>query len=123
MGSGALGSAGAFGTAGAALGSAGAVAGAGAAGYGIGRLLDEGFGGLMNITGISDAIDRSRGISRPEGESGDYSLSGLGSLQMYETDRAITEGMRSIGLFDEERPAYTQTLGWRLAEILPSWLQ
>ena len=122
-GSGALGSAGAYGTAGAALGSAGAVAGAGAAGYGIGRLLDEGFGGLMNITGASAAIDEARGVSRPKGQSGDYSLSGIGGDLAYAADSAVTGGLRSLGVFDEDEPAYTQTLGWQLAEILPSWLQ
>ncbi len=108
---------------GTALSTAGAVAGAGAAGYGIGRLLDEGFGGLMNITGASDLIDGWRGISRPESEDGDYSLSGLHAGNLTVMDRAVTQGLRSIGVFDEERPAYQQTLGWRLAEILPSWLQ
>lgn len=103
--------------------SAGAVLGAGAAGYGLGRIGDQLFGGLMNITGASGLIDEYSGISRPEGQSGDYSLSGLGALGAYGIDRTVTEGLRSIGLFDEDRPAYTQTLGWRLAEVLPSWMQ
>ena len=49
LGSGAMGSAGAWGTAGAALGSAGAVLGAGLAGYGVGTLIAEN-------TGIDEAI-------------------------------------------------------------------
>jgi len=93
------------------------------AGYGLGRLLDEGVGGLMNITGASSALDEMRGISRPEGQSGDYSLSSMGADAMTGIDQSVTGAMRSLGIYDEERPAYTQSLGWRLAEILPSWMQ
>ena len=38
-------------------------------------------------------------------------------------DQGTTGIMRSIGILDESKPAYTQTLGWKLAEILPSWMQ
>jgi hypothetical protein len=122
-GAGAMGSAGAFGTAGAALGSAGAVVGSGLAGWTIGRLLDEGVGGAMNATGASDAIDSLRDISRGEGQHGDYSISGMGADVMTAGDQMATGFLRSVGAYDESAPEYTQTLGWRLAEALPSWMQ
>lgn len=123
LGSGALGSGGAWGTVGAGLGSAGAVIGAGLAGYGVGTLLDEGVGALMNWSGASDWLDEQQGITRPEGQHGDYSLSGMSSSAMLAQDQAFTGMMRSVGAYDESKPAYTQTLGWKLAEILPSWMQ
>ncbi len=109
--------------AGAAASSAGAVALAGAAGYGLGRLLDRGVGGLMDVTGAGGLIDDLRGISRPEGQTGDYSLSGMGADIMTGLDQSFTGAMRGLGVYDEDRPAYTQSIGWRLAEILPSWMQ
>lgn len=82
-----------------ALGSLGAVLGAGAAGYGLGRLLDEGAGWLgREITG---------------NENEDYTLSGLLASGMTRADQAISSLWR-----DESRPAYTQTIGWKLAEWL-----
>jgi hypothetical protein len=33
------------------------------------------------------------------------------------------QGLRGLGVLDNDAPAYTQTLGWQLAEILPSWMQ
>jgi hypothetical protein len=122
IGSGALGSGGAWSGLGA-LGSAGAVIGAGLAGYGAGRVLDEGVGGLMNVTGLSDYLDERKGISRPEGQHGDYSLSGMMGEGMAAQDRLFTQAMRSVGAYDESKPEYTQTIGWQLAEILPSWMQ
>jgi hypothetical protein len=101
----------------------GQVAAAGLAGYGVGRLLDEGVGGLMNITGASDYLDEQRGVTRGEGEHGDYSISGMMADSMMAQDQAFTGLMRSVGAYDESAPEYTQTLGWQLAEILPSWLQ
>lgn len=101
----------------------GQVAAAGLAGYGAGRLLDEGIGGLMNITGFSDYADQQQGITRPEGQHGDYSLSGMMAENALRQDQAFTGAMRSLGVYDESAPEYTQTLGWQLAEILPSWLQ
>ena len=82
-----------------ALGSAGAVLGAGAAGYGAGRLLDEGVGALgQAITGD---------------EQGDYTISGgLASLMT-----AADQGLTSLWA-DPDRPAYTQTIGWQLGELL-----
>jgi len=82
-----------------ALGSLGAVLGAGAAGYGAGRLLYEGVGALGSaITGDSE---------------GDYTISGGLASGMTSVDRAVS------GLFaDPDRPAYTQTLGWKLGEWL-----
>jgi len=105
------------------LGPAAAVAGAGAGGYALGRLADEAAGGLMNVTGASDAIDRSRGISRPEGQHGDYSISGMTADHATSIDQGAISLLRSAGVLDESKPAYTQTLGWQLAELLPSWLQ
>jgi hypothetical protein len=101
----------------------GQVAAAGLAGYGAGRLLDEGVGGLMNITGASDFLDEQRGVSRPEGQHGDYTISGMMADAMLAQDQAFTGLMRATGAYDESAPEYTQTLGWQLAEILPSWLQ
>ncbi len=77
----------------------------------------------MNITGASAALDEARGISRPEGQSGDYSLSSMSADTMTSMDQSFTGAMRGLGIYDEDRPAYTQSIGWRLAEILPSWLQ
>lgn len=82
-----------------ALGSAGAVLGAGAAGYGAGRLLDEGVGAL--------------GRWATGDEQGDYTISGQMADRMTSLDRAVS------GVFaDPDEPAYTQTLGWKIA----SWL-
>ncbi|MBF2064572.1 MAG: DUF4157 domain-containing protein [Calothrix sp. C42_A2020_038] len=105
------------------LGPAAAVAGAGAGGYAAGRLMDEGVAGLMNWTGASNALDRWRGISRPEEQHGDYSISGIGANLATSADQGFTSLMRGIGAYDESRPEYTQTLGWLLADNLPSWLQ
>lgn len=82
-----------------ALGSLGAVLGAGAAGYGAGRLLDEGVGALGRaITGD---------------EQGDYTISGGLASGMTAIDQALTPLWA-----DPDRPAYTQTLGWKLGEWL-----
>ena len=90
--------------------------------------MDEGVGGLMNMTGTSDAIDSARGISRGvdasgEQQHGDYSLSGMGADVMTAGDQAVTVLLRSAGVYDESAPEYTQTLGLQLAEVLPSWMQ
>jgi hypothetical protein len=82
-----------------ALGSAGAVLGAGAAGYGAGRLLDEGVGAL--------------GRWATGDERGDYTISGGLASGMTAVDRAMTSLWA-----DPDRPAYTQTLGWKLGEWL-----
>lgn len=120
---GATGAGGALTGAAAAAGPAAAVMGAGAGGYAAGRLLDEGVGGLMNLTGASDMLDSLRGVSRPEGQHGDYSLSGMGADAMTGMDEGAVAALRGLGILDESKPAYTQTLGWQLAEILPSWMQ
>ncbi len=101
----------------------GALAGSAAGGYAAGRLLDEGAGWLMNATGLGGVLDSARGITRPEGQHGDYTISGMGADIMTSADQLVTGGLRSLGALDESRPAYTQTLGWRLAEVLPSWMQ
>ena len=106
---GATGAGGALTAGAAALGPAAAVAGAGAGGYALGRGIDN----LADY--IGDAVTGN--------ESGDHSLSGLSADAMTGLDQGATSVMRNLGIFDEDRPAYTQTLGWRLAEILPSWLQ
>ncbi len=86
------------------LGSAGAVLGAGAGGYALGRLLDQG------VNAVGQAVS---GDTR-----GDYSISGGLASLMTGGDRLATSAMRSLGIFDSSRPAYTQTLGWRLGEWL-----
>lgn len=122
-GAGATAAGGAFAGAGAAATSIGALLGAGAAGWGVGRGLDKLVGWGMDATGASDALDRSKGISRPEGQHGDYSLSGMMGDGMHAQDQALTSVMRATGLYDDSAPAYTQTIGWKLAEVLPSWMQ
>ncbi len=85
--------------AGAALGSAGAVVGSGLAGYGLGRLLDVGVGRLgQAITG-----------NRNE----DYSISGLLARGAGFLDRHISSLWT-----DSSRPAYEQTIGWKLGDLL-----
>jgi hypothetical protein len=80
-----------------------AVAGAGLAGVGIGMGLDKGVNALgQYITG---------------NKQGDYSISGGLASLMTMGDEAATGAMRSLGLYDESKPAYTQTLGWRLANL------
>lgn len=106
-----------------ALGPQAAIAGAGAGGYALGRLGDQTFSGLMNTTGAGSQIDRWREIHRLGGQSGDYSISGMGAEAGTAVDQEFTSTMRDLGVFDQSRPAYTQTFGWWLADSLPSWLQ
>jgi hypothetical protein len=125
-GSGATGGTALIGTGGAAgvgLATSAAVVGSFGVGLGLGRLLDWGSGKVMGITGAAGAIDHARGIRRSEGETGDYSISGVGAIAATQVDEAATSALRHVGLFDQSKPAYTQTLGWRMAEILPPWLQ
>ncbi|MBN1248282.1 MAG: DUF4157 domain-containing protein [Anaerolineae bacterium] len=97
--SGGVGTAGMLGASTASLGPAAAVAGAGAGGYALGRLLDEGVGALgQAITGD---------------EQGDYTISGGLASGMTAADQAISSLWA-----DPDQPAYTQTLGWKLAEWL-----
>jgi hypothetical protein len=85
-----------------------AVAGAGAGGYALGRLLDEGAGEIGELFG---------------GAEDEYNLSSMGASVATGIDQAAVGGLRSLGVLDEDTPAYQQTLGWQLAEILPSWMQ
>jgi hypothetical protein len=110
-------------TAAAGLGPAAALAGAGAGGFAVGRLGDQAIGYVMNKSGLSDALDRWGGIRRGAGEHGDYSFTGMVADYATTFDRDFTAGMRVIGLYDESRPAGTQTIGRWLVDILPSWLQ
>ena len=87
----------------AALGPYAAVAGAGLAGWEAGRGLDAGVNWLgQKITGD---------------EKGDYSISGGLASLMTGADNMGTEALRSIGVLDESKPEYTQTLGWKLASL------
>lgn len=96
--------------AGATLAASGAaVAGAGAAGYGIGRGLD------MAADWVGDKISGN--------EAADHSISGMAAADATQRDRSFTRMMRSAGVYDSSAPEYTQTIGWRLAEALPSWMQ
>ncbi|MCJ7736082.1 MAG: DUF4157 domain-containing protein [Anaerolineae bacterium] len=97
--SGGVGTAALMGLGTASLAPAAAVAGAAAGGYGLGRLLDEGVGSLgQAITGD---------------DQGDYTISGGIADRMTTMDQAVS----SI-FADPDEPAYTQTLGWKLAEWL-----
>ena len=87
----------------ASAGPAAAVAGAGAGGYAAGRLLDQGTDWVMDATGASDAIDGLRGIRRGEGETGDYSISGMLGDGAVAIDQAING--------DD----YRESFGYRLA--------
>ncbi|MEM8612445.1 MAG: hypothetical protein AAGF93_10540 [Cyanobacteria bacterium P01_H01_bin.105] len=88
-------------------------------GYAGGQLLDQLTGTAMNVTGLSDLLDQQRGITRPEDQYGDYSLSGMASNKMVERDQEISPMLLSmLGLYDETKPAYTQTIGWKLADAL-----
>jgi hypothetical protein len=82
-----------------ALGSLGAVAGAGAAGYGLGRILDKGVGSIANIIAGDAKEDRT--------------LSGYGSRALGWLDKKISGLWR-----DPSKPAYTQSIGWKLANLL-----
>jgi hypothetical protein len=97
--SGGVGTASLLGASTASLGPAAAVAGAGAGGYALGRLLDEGVGSIgQAITGDTQ---------------GDYTISGGLASLMTSADRSISSLWA-----DPDRPAYTQTLGWKLGEWL-----
>jgi hypothetical protein len=97
--SGGVGTAGLLGASTASLGPAAAVAGAAAGGYSLGRLLDEGVGAIGSaVTGD---------------EQGDYTISGGLASGMTAADQALTSLWA-----DPDEPAYTQTLGWKLAEWL-----
>jgi hypothetical protein len=97
--SGGVGTASLLGASTASLGPAAAVAGAGAGGYALGRLMDEGVGALGSwITGD---------------EQGDYTISGGMASGMTALDQSLTSLWA-----DPDKPAYTQTLGWKLAEWL-----
>ena len=89
---------------GTALGSAGAVLGAGLAGWGAGRGLDN------LVDWIGDEVSGD--------EQADHSISGGLADVMTSVDQIVSSLWA-----DESKPAYTQTLGWKLAEILPSWMQ
>jgi hypothetical protein len=93
----------------AALGPAAAVIGAGLGGIAAGIGLDHG------VDWIGDQITGN--------EQGDHSISGGIASVMTSVDQAGTGLLRSVGALDESKPEYTQTLGWQLAEMLPSWLQ
>ena len=111
---GALAAEGAAGAGAAGLG-AGAIAplaAAGAAGIGTGLGIQYGSRWLMNETGISDQIDAWRGISRPAGEHGEYGVGDLLGYGMSAADNAV-----SSVFADPSKPAYTQTLGWKLANL------
>jgi hypothetical protein len=97
------------GTLGAGLAAGGQVIGAGLAGYGAGRLLDNG------VDWLGDAITGN--------EEADHSISGTLADGMVGMDQLAVQGLRGLGVLDNNAPAYTQTLGWQLAEILPSWMQ
>ena len=115
---GATGAGGALTGAAAAAGPAAAVAGSAAGGYALGRALDNVVGWGLGKTGLGNVFDRWEGVERAPGQSRDVSLSGMGGDAMYAIDRGVSSLWR-----DESKPEYTQTLGWKLAEALPSWLQ
>lgn len=100
-GAGALGLEGAaagLGAAGTALGPVAAVAGSFAGGYQAGKYLDKG------VDWIGDKISGN--------EQGDHSISGALADGMTAADQAISSLWA-----DPSKPAYTQTLGWKLASL------
>lgn len=117
----------------AALGPAGAVIGAGAAGVATGIALDQVTGKVMSSTGLGGAMDRgidsalsytglgsvmdSVGGGSSAAGSRDSTISGMLARGMTGADQLMTAGMRGAGLVDETKPAYTQTLGWKLASL------
>ena len=104
IGAGALSAGGALGSAGAAATTVGGVLMAGAAGYGVGRGLDWG------ADKIGDLITGN--------EAEDHSISGLMAGAMHRGDRLFTSTMRGLGVYDENAPEYTQTIGWQLADMV-----
>jgi hypothetical protein len=62
-------------------------------------LIDEGFGGLLNVIAGDKKEDRT--------------LSGYGSRAMGWLDQKISGLWR-----DPNKPAYTQSIGWKLSEWL-----
>jgi Domain of unknown function (DUF4157) len=95
-----LGSAAGLGTAATA---GGAVLASGAAGWMAGRALDKGVDWLGDkISGKPDA---------------DHSISGALGDGMTAVDQGATSLLRNIGVLDESKPEYTQTLGWKLANM------
>jgi len=79
-------------------GSAAAVAGAGLAGWQAGKGLDQ----LSNYVGQKVTGDKA----------GDYSISGGLAKGMTAVDQAVSPLWA-----DPSKPAYTQTLGWKLANM------
>jgi len=137
-----------------AVGALGPVGNAFSAGYGIGQIIDKDIVGGLTGKNLSDhtaegmqqadqgvvSMLREGGIldkSKPAytqtlgwqiaegmdtiGQTEDKVLSGASNLMsdsMLSVDQAATSGMRALGLYDEKKPAYTQTLGWKLGEWL-----
>ena len=90
---------------------------------GAGGLMDRGIDAFLSATGAGEVMDSVGGGDASAGHRGDYTISDIGARAMTGMDQLVTGGMRAAGLYDESRPAYTQTLGWKLGEILPSWMQ
>lgn len=110
---GATGAGGALTGAAAAAGPVGAVLGAGAGGYALGRLLDQGVDWIGDqVSGNADA---------------DHSISGEGADLMTRIDRSLSgyseEPIRNPDGTYRANDSYRHTLGWWLADHLPSWMQ
>jgi Domain of unknown function (DUF4157) len=84
---------------------------------GAGGLMDRGIDAALNFTGAGAVMDSVGGGSAAAGSRGDYTISDMMARGMTGADQLVTAGMRGVGLVDESRPAYTQTLGWRLASL------
>jgi hypothetical protein len=100
------------GAAGLGAGAIAPVAAAGAAGIGAGLGIQYGSRWLMNETGLSDKIDAWRGISRAPGQHGEYGVGDMLGYGMSAADNAVSSLWA-----DPSKPAYTQTLGWKLANL------
>ncbi len=111
---------------------AGPVGNAFSVGYAGGGYLDSLFATLTGSLGIADSLanqasldsgevrygnrDINSGMSESHYGNDGIKLSELTSLRMLSRDQQMTTSLRELGILDNEKPAYTQTLGWQIAQ-------
>jgi len=106
--------------------------------FNLAGLLSAGIGTAATFAGEGTAISAAAGVATPAAAvlgaaAGGYALGQFAdehlgisdgiSDGMVAVDNVATSALRWAGAYDESRPAYTQTLGYRLGEVLPSWMQ